>query len=83
VVRRGIHVFWEKARALNDKLHPLIRALFADSSPGPCKYAMGRVLPEFSEDVRLPLVRCGAETRQAVDAALEHAGLRYRPVRIE
>ncbi|MCJ2185361.1 4-hydroxy-tetrahydrodipicolinate synthase [Novosphingobium beihaiensis] len=63
------------ARALNDKLHPLHRAMFADCSPGPVKYAMSRVLDWMTVDVRLPVVRCSEQARAAVDAALAHAGL--------
>lgn len=65
----------ERARELNDKLYPLTRAMFAESSPVPCKYAMSRVLGWLSQEVRLPLVDCSSDTRAAVDAALDHAGL--------
>lgn len=64
-----------RARAINDKLYPLHYAMFEDASPGPCKYALSRVAPWFAEDVRLPLVKCNDAARQAVDAALAHAGL--------
>jgi 4-hydroxy-tetrahydrodipicolinate synthase len=66
---------YARARALNDKLHPLHGALFTDASPGPIKYAMSRVITDFPEDVRLPLVRASAASRASVDAALELAGL--------
>lgn len=65
----------ELARELNDKLYPLHYAMFEDSSPGPCKYALARVHPWLSNELRLPLVPCGEKARGAVDAALEHAGL--------
>ncbi len=67
----------DKARAheLNEKLFPLHQALFTDASPGPVKYAMAKVLGWIGEEVRLPLVACGAESRRAVDAGLAHAGL--------
>jgi 4-hydroxy-tetrahydrodipicolinate synthase len=32
---------------LHDRLYPLHAALFSDASPGPIKYAMGRVMPDF------------------------------------
>ena len=64
-----------KAHELNEKLFPLHQALFTDASPGPVKYAMARVLGWISEEVRLPIVACSAESRAAVDAALAHAGL--------
>lgn len=63
------------ARKLNDRLHPLHSALFTDASPAPIKYAMARVIDNFPDEVRLPLVAASAASRKAVDAALEHAGL--------
>jgi 4-hydroxy-tetrahydrodipicolinate synthase len=64
-----------KAHELNEQLFPLHQALFTDASPGPLKYALSRVLGWIGEDVRLPLVACSAESRMAVDAGLEAAGL--------
>ncbi len=66
---------YAKARALNDKLHRLHTALFTDASPAPVKYAMSRVLPRFSQELRLPLVPASAASRASVDAGLAHAGL--------
>lgn len=60
---------------LNERLFPLHQALFTDASPAPVKYALSRVHGWLGEDVRLPLVTCSDAARQAVDAALEHAGL--------
>ncbi|SMC46442.1 4-hydroxy-tetrahydrodipicolinate synthase [Novosphingobium sp. B1] len=65
----------EKARELNDKLYPLHYAMFEDASPGPVKYALSRVFPDISDELRLPMVPCNDAARKAVDAALEHAGL--------
>jgi len=65
----------EKARELNDRLYPLHYAMFADASPGPVKYALTRLFPEISNELRLPLVPCNEAARKAVDAGLEHAGL--------
>lgn len=65
----------EEARRLNDKLYPLHYAMFEDSSPGPCKYALSRVHDWIENDLRLPLVPCNEQARNAVDAALVHAGL--------
>ena len=64
-----------RARALNDVLHPLHRAMFSDTSPGPCKYALSRVHDWISAEVRLPIVAPGESASAAVDAALNHAGL--------
>lgn len=63
------------ARQLNDKVYPLHYAMFEDSSPGPCKYAMSRVLGWIENELRLPLIPCNDTARKAVDAALVHAGL--------
>lgn len=66
---------WQTALALNDKLYPLHAALFSDASPGPTKYALSRVRPEFPNGLRLPMTWPSEASRNAVDAALEHAGL--------
>jgi 4-hydroxy-tetrahydrodipicolinate synthase len=64
-----------RAHELNERLFPLHQALFTDASPAPVKYALSKVLGWIGEEVRLPLVAASAESRRAVDAALEHAGL--------
>ena len=64
-----------RANELNERLFPLHQALFTDASPGPVKYAMAKVLGWMGEEVRLPIVPCSAESRRAVDAGLERAGL--------
>ncbi|HEX8572169.1 MAG TPA: 4-hydroxy-tetrahydrodipicolinate synthase [Allosphingosinicella sp.] len=66
---------WQEALRLQDKLYPLHAALFTDASPGPVKYALGRVRPEFRSDLRLPMTSPFEASRKAVDEALEHAGL--------
>ena len=63
------------AIALQDRLFPLHVALFTDASPGPVKYALNRLRPRFPTDLRLPMTPPSEESRRAVDAALEHAGL--------
>jgi 4-hydroxy-tetrahydrodipicolinate synthase len=65
----------DKALELNDMLYPLHVALFSDASPGPTKYAMARLLPWMTGDVRLPMTLPSEAARKAVDAALEGAGL--------
>jgi 4-hydroxy-tetrahydrodipicolinate synthase len=66
---------WGKAIELQDRLYPLHAALFSDASPGPAKYALSRVRPGFSAELRLPLTEPSDASKRAVDAALEHAGL--------
>ncbi len=64
-----------EARRLNDVLMPLHYAMFADSSPAPVKYALSRVHDWLMGDVRLPILPASDEACEAVDAALERAGL--------
>jgi 4-hydroxy-tetrahydrodipicolinate synthase len=64
-----------QAQILNDRLFPLHRALFTDASPGPIKYALTRIFADITEELRLPMTACSAESRKEVDAGLEHAGL--------
>lgn len=63
------------ALALHDKLYPLHIAMFTDASPGPVKYAVGRVRPGFPQELRLPMTEAGEASRKAVDEALAAAGL--------
>jgi 4-hydroxy-tetrahydrodipicolinate synthase len=66
---------WGDALAWQDRLFPLHAALFSDASPGPVKYAMSRLDPDFPIDLRLPMTWPSEASRAAVDAALAHAEL--------
>jgi 4-hydroxy-tetrahydrodipicolinate synthase len=66
---------WNEALRLQDKLYPLHAALFTDASPGPVKYALNKLRPEWPADLRLPMTPASEASRRAVDGALEHAGL--------
>lgn len=66
---------YERARALNERLFPLHKALFADASPAPTKYALSKIHDWLGEDTRLPIASCSTAARKAVDAALEAAGI--------
>ena len=66
---------FETARALNERLYPLHRALFADASPAPTKYALSRLHDWLRPDTRLPIAPCSEAARKAVDAAMAAAGL--------
>ncbi|MEO6214833.1 MAG: 4-hydroxy-tetrahydrodipicolinate synthase [Sphingomonas sp.] len=66
---------YEKALKYQDRLFPLHVALFTDASPGPVKYALSRVKPDFPKALRLPMTWPGEASQRAVDAALEVAGL--------
>ena len=66
---------WDAALELQDRLYPLHAALFSDASPGPAKYALNRVRPEFPADLRSPMTPPSDASKRAVDAALARAGL--------
>jgi 4-hydroxy-tetrahydrodipicolinate synthase len=59
-----------RARALHDALFPLHKALFADASPAPTKYALARLHAWLTAETRLPIVACGEAARRQVDEAL-------------
>jgi len=63
-----------KAKQINDKLMPLHKSLFIESSPSPVKYAAS-LLNLCSDDVRLPLVKITDATKKAVKSAMTHANL--------
>jgi 4-hydroxy-tetrahydrodipicolinate synthase len=62
------------ALKLQDKLMPLHKALFAETSPGPVKYAAS-LLGICTDEVRLPLGPITDATKEKVRAALKGAGL--------
>jgi 4-hydroxy-tetrahydrodipicolinate synthase len=65
---------YKKALEIQDKLIPLHKALFLETSPAPVKYALS--LLGYCEDiVRLPLVSVTSETQVAVKDAMIHAGI--------
>ena len=66
---------WEEALELQDRLYPLHAALFSDASPGPAKYALNRIRPNFPADLREPMTEPSAASKKAVDQALAQAGL--------
>jgi 4-hydroxy-tetrahydrodipicolinate synthase len=66
---------YPRARKLNERLFPLHKALFADASPSPTKYALAKLHDWLSDETRLPIAPASDAARKAVDAALEAAGL--------
>ena len=76
-----LHTAWAKgndknrALALHKQLMPLHDALFCEASPGPVKYAAER-LGLCGAKTRMPLVEIADSSKQAVDKALDLAGLR-------
>ena len=64
----------ESARAINERLVLLHRAMFCSPSPGPAKYALSR-LGLCKDEVRLPITPPDAAARAQIDAALSLAGV--------
>ncbi len=65
---------FSRALDLQDRLMPLHRAAFVEPNPCPTKYALS-VLGKCSDEVRSPMVKVEATTRERMDAAMRHAGL--------
>jgi 4-hydroxy-tetrahydrodipicolinate synthase len=64
----------ETARAINQRLVLLHKAMFSSPSPGPAKYALSR-MGLCTDEVRLPITPPDTDTREQIDAALRHAGV--------
>jgi 4-hydroxy-tetrahydrodipicolinate synthase len=65
---------FETALAWQDRLIVLHKALFADASPAPAKFAMA-TLGLCSEEVRSPLAPCAEAVRPQITAAMRDAGV--------
>lgn len=65
---------YDAARAIDDKLAPLHKAMFCEPSPAPAKYACS-LLGLCSDEVRLPIITCSDAAKAQVRAAMTHAGL--------
>jgi len=63
-----------RAKEINEKLMPLHKSLFIESSPSPVKYAASQ-LKLCSDEVRLPLVTVSSVTKEKIKSALKHANL--------
>ena len=66
---------WSGALVLHERLFALHKAMFADASPAPAKYALSRLHGWFDPEVRLPIIPASDAAKAAVDAALAEAGL--------
>ena len=74
-----MQIAWQEGRVndaitMQDRLLPLHDALFAETSPGPVKYAAS-LLGKTSEKCRLPLAPLADKTKQGVRAAMTEVGL--------
>ena len=63
-----------RAKEINEKLMPLHKSLFIESSPSPVKYAAS-LLKLCSDEVRLPLITVSSVTKEKIKSALKHANL--------
>ena len=64
----------DKVFDIQDRLMPLHKALFVETSPAPVKYA-AELLGHASAELRLPLVQCTEPTKKQVREAMMHAGI--------
>lgn len=64
----------ETARAVQDRLITLHKALFLDASPSPTKYVLAK-LGLCAEEIRLPLLPCHESNKGHIDEALTLAGV--------
>ena len=74
-----MHEAWQSgdvnlALEIHDKLTPLNDALFAETSPGPVKYALS-LLDHCSSELRLPMTDINGSTKEMVHGAMEAVGL--------
>lgn len=60
---------WQEAVALQQRLMPLHKIMFAETSPGPVKYAAS-LMGLCTEELRLPLVAPGPEAKARIAAVL-------------
>jgi 4-hydroxy-tetrahydrodipicolinate synthase len=74
-----MHDAW-KARNLDqvfeiqDRLMPLHKAMFCETSPGPVKFG-AELIGQCSAEMRLPLAPIAESSKKAVREAMVHAGL--------
>ena len=64
----------DKAFELQDRLMPLHKAMFCETSPGPVKFA-AELIGQASAEMRLPMVPIAESSKKAVREAMIHAGL--------
>jgi 4-hydroxy-tetrahydrodipicolinate synthase len=74
-----LHRAWRErdldtVNAINERLTPLHKALFVETSPGPVKYAAS-LLDRAAPDARLPLCEIAETSKERVRAAMKSAGL--------
>jgi 4-hydroxy-tetrahydrodipicolinate synthase len=64
----------DEARAINERLMPLHKAMFVESNPIPVKWAVAR-LGLIGPGIRLPLTPLSASLHSVVEGAMRAAGI--------
>ena len=64
----------DKVFEIQDRLMPLHKAMFCETSPGPVKYG-AELIGQCSAEMRLPMVPIAESSKKAVREAMIHAGL--------
>ncbi len=65
---------FDTARTINDRLHPLMNALFLETNPIPVKHAL-HLMGMIEDELRLPLQPLRADLRARLGAAMREAGV--------
>ncbi len=65
---------WSQARALQQRLIALHKALFLDASPAPTKFALA-TLGLCADETRLPIARCADAAKDEILRAMKQAGV--------
>ena len=63
---------WGEARAIEDRLRPLVTALAREPDPGPVKQALFLLRPGFDRSPRAPLLPASVGTACDIEDALRH-----------
>lgn len=74
MMRLGLDNRFDAARKINDRLYPLVGALFLESNPIPVKCALA-MMGIIENELRLPLTPMRQDLRAGLEASLRTAGL--------
>jgi len=74
MIRQSLNGNWKKARALHNKLLPLMNINFVEANPIPVKAALA-MMGMIEEVYRLPLVPLGEKNRERLKKVLEESKL--------
>jgi len=74
MMRLGLDNRFDAARKINNRLYPLIGALFVESNPIPVKCALA-MMGIIENELRLPLTPMRQDLRGGLEASMRTAGL--------